>query len=48
MNTVQPIRDLQKLEELKEELKKSGTRNFMLFYTGLNSRNESIRCSYIK
>lgn len=37
MNTVQPIRDLEKLEELKEELKKKGTRDYMLFLTGLNS-----------
>lgn len=37
MNTVQPIREKEKLEELKEELKKGGTRDFLLFYTGLNS-----------
>ncbi len=37
MNIVQPIRDLEKLEELKEELKKKGTRDYMLFLTGLNS-----------
>lgn len=37
MNTVQPIRDRQKLEDLKEELKKKGTRDYMLFYTGINS-----------
>lgn len=37
MNTVQPIRDRQKLEDLKEELKKNGTRDYMLFYTGINS-----------
>lgn len=37
MNTVQPIRDKDKLEELKNELKKNGTRDFMLFYTGINS-----------
>lgn len=42
MNTVQPIRDLAKLEALKEELKRKGTRDVMLFYTGLNSRNESV------
>lgn len=42
MNIVQPIRDLAKLKALKEELKRKGTRNFMLFYTGLNSRNESV------
>jgi len=37
MNVVQPIRDKNKLEEMKEELKKSGTRNFMMFYTGINT-----------
>lgn len=37
MNFVQPIRDKEKLEEMKEELKKSGTRNFMMFYTGINT-----------
>jgi integrase len=37
MNIVQPIRDKDKLEDLKKELKKTGTRNYMLFYTGLNS-----------
>jgi integrase len=37
MNAVQPIRDREKLEELKEELKKNGIRNFLLFYTGINS-----------
>ena len=45
MNTVQPIRDKQKLEELKEELKKRGTRDYMMFHTGINSRNENIRCN---
>lgn len=37
MNTVQPIRDREKLEDLKEELKRNGTRDYMLFYTGINS-----------
>ena len=37
MNEVQPIKDKEKLEELKDELKKGGTRDFLLFYTGLNS-----------
>lgn len=37
MNTVQPIRDREKLNELKEELKRNGTRDYLLFYTGLNS-----------
>ena len=37
MNCVEPIRDREKLEELKEELKKGGTRDYMLFLTGINS-----------
>lgn len=37
MNFVQPIRDKQKLEEMKDELKKSGTRNYILFYAGINT-----------
>lgn len=37
MNTVQPIRDKRKLEEIKEELKKNGTRDYMMFLTGINS-----------
>lgn len=37
MNNVVPIKDRKKLEEMKEELKKSGTRNFMWFYTGINT-----------
>lgn len=31
MNFVEPIRDKNKIDEIKDELKKSGTRNFMLF-----------------
>lgn len=37
MNFVQPIRDKKKLEEMKDELRKSGTRNYLLFYTGINT-----------
>lgn len=37
MNIVQPIRDLGKLEEMKEELKKNGTRDYLMFLTGINS-----------
>lgn len=37
MNLVQPIRDKEKLEEIKEELKKNGTRDYLLFYTGINT-----------
>lgn len=37
MNFVQPIRDKEKLEEMKNELKKRGTRDYLLFYTGINT-----------
>ena len=37
MNLVQPIRDKEKLEEMKEELKKKGSRNYLLFLTGINT-----------
>lgn len=37
MNFVQPIRDKNKLENMKDELKKNGTRDYLLFYTGLNT-----------
>lgn len=37
MNLVQPIRDREKLEEMKDELRKNGTRDYMLFYTGINT-----------
>ena len=37
MNFVQPIREKEKIENMKEELKKSGTRDYLLFYTGLNT-----------
>ena len=37
MNFVQPIRDKEKLQEKKEELKKSGTRNYLLFYVGIST-----------
>ena len=37
MNFVQPIRDKNKIEEMKGELRKNGTRDFMLFYVGINS-----------
>ena len=37
MNYVQPIRDREKLEEMKEELKTNGTRDYMMFYTGINT-----------
>lgn len=37
MNTVQPIREREKLEEMKEELKRRGTRDYLMFLTGINS-----------
>ena len=37
MNFVQPIRDKEKLEEMKDELRKDGTRDYLLFYTGINT-----------
>ncbi|WP_298202118.1 site-specific integrase [Desulfosporosinus sp.] len=36
MNTVQPIRDKKLIERLKNELKKSGSRDYMLFCFGIN------------
>ena len=43
MQVVQPIRDLKKIEEMKDELKKNGTRDYMMFHTGVNSRHANIR-----
>lgn len=37
MNFVQPIRDKEKLEQMKEELKKRGTRDYLMFLTGINT-----------
>lgn len=37
MNYVQPIRDKQKIKEMKTELKKRGTRDYLLFITGINT-----------
>lgn len=37
MNFVQPIRDREKLEQMKDELKKRGTRDYLLFFTGINT-----------
>ena len=36
MNFVEPIRDKRKIEEMKEELKKNGTRDYLLFVYGIN------------
>jgi Site-specific recombinase XerD len=37
MNFVQPIRDLDKIEAMKRELLKSGSRNYILFVMGINT-----------
>jgi len=37
MKIVQPIRDKNKLNEMKIELKKRGTRDYLLFITGINT-----------
>lgn len=37
MKVVQPIRDKKKIEEMKIELKKRGTRDYLLFVTGINT-----------
>ena len=37
MEYVQPIRDKEKIEEMKRELLKNGTRDYLLFYTGINT-----------
>lgn len=37
MNYVQPIREKKKIQEMKAELKKQGTRNYLLFTTGINT-----------
>lgn len=34
---VQPIRDKQQIEQMKDELKKTGTRDYMLFFIGINT-----------
>lgn len=36
MKFVQPIRDLEKIEEMKSELRKKGTRDYLLFTLGIN------------
>ena len=37
MNLVQPIRDKEMLEKMKDELRKNGTRDYLFFYTGINT-----------
>lgn len=36
MNYVQPIRSKEKIEQMKEELRKNGTRDYLLFVFGIN------------
>lgn len=37
MNQVQPIRDLEKLEQIKEYLKEKNERNYIMFMVGINT-----------
>lgn len=37
MKIVQPIRDKNKIDEMKTELKKKGSRDYLLFITGINT-----------
>jgi len=37
MKLVQPIRDREKLEEMKMELLKTGYKNYLLFVVGINT-----------
>jgi integrase len=37
MEFVQPIRDFKKIDEMKRELLKNGTRDYMLFLVGINT-----------
>lgn len=37
MNTVQPIRDKDKIEEMKNQLLRNGTRDYLLFVMGINT-----------
>ncbi len=37
MNYVQSIRSKEKIEEMKQELKKNGTRDYLLFIVGINT-----------
>ena len=53
LNLVEPIRDKNKIDEMKYELKKSGTRNYMLFFIGINTGLRisdilNLKCSDIK
>lgn len=48
MKIVQPIRDKNKINEMKIELRKKGTRDYLLFVTGINTRSTNIRYYKIK
>ena len=37
MKIVQPIRDRNKIQQMKIELRKKGTRDYLLFVTGINT-----------
>ena len=37
MNCVQPIRDKEKIEQMKVELQKNGTRDYLIFCLGINT-----------
>jgi integrase len=37
LNTVQPIRDKAKIQQVKDELLKTGVRNYMMFVIGINT-----------
>ncbi|MCB2300818.1 site-specific integrase [Clostridium tagluense] len=37
MKLVQPIRDREKLEEMKMELLKTGYKNYLIFVVGINT-----------
>ena len=37
MELVQPIRDRSQIEEMKNELRKKGSRDYLLFYVGINT-----------
>lgn len=48
MEIVQPIRNKNNINEMKIELKKRGTRDYLLFVTGINTRIKNIRHYQIK
>lgn len=44
MNTVEPIREVEKVEEIYKTLKRKSERNAMLFLFGIYTRLKNIRC----